>query len=52
VWFGLTPKARTPLASTVSTAASLRGEAPTTTIDSGKRRVRTPLTARILTTRD
>ncbi len=46
--FGFTPHARTPLSSTVSTAATLRGDAPTTAIDDGKRSERTPDTARIL----
>ena len=49
--FGFTPQAGTPLRTTVSTASTLRGDAPTTASERGKRRERTPGTARILSVR-
>src|SRR5215831_280492 len=40
--FGFTPQARTPLRTTVSTASTFRGDAPTTASERGKRSARTP----------
>ncbi len=50
-WFGFTPQASTPLRTTVSTASTFRGEAPTTASERGKRSARTSGTRRILALR-